>query len=73
MKKIIIVSLVIFISACFFILNSTKLSAAEATPYEGLLHRTINTEENSITFTCNSTPWSYKNCSPVGSTITLYQ
>jgi hypothetical protein len=73
MKKIILISSLLIVALCFLILNSLEIKAAEETPYEGLLHRTINTEENSITLTCNATPWSYRNCSPVGSTITLYQ
>jgi hypothetical protein len=73
MKKIILISLLFIIAFCFFMLHSVIIKAARETPYEGLLHRSINTGENSITFTCNSTPWSYRNCSPVGSTITLYQ
>lgn len=73
MKKIILISSLFIVALCLLIINSIEIKAAKETPYEGLLHRTINSEQNSITFTCNATPWSYRDCSPVGSTITLYQ
>lgn len=70
MKKTILALIGIITIAMIVSYNIVETKAAEG--FEGLLHRTIDKENQSYTFECKDSLGSLKNCSPLGSKYTFH-